>query len=147
MLFDLSQDIGETKDLSKSHPEKLKEVRGIYDAWSSQMEEPRWIRQDRRNAEVGGKLKTAASSPSRSDLSQEERLERLFQADRNGDGRLTRREYQGQFFEALDRNGNGVITRREAEAVIKQTSSRSSREATKPSASVPSNAHRKSGAA
>jgi len=147
MLFDLSQDIGETKDLSKSHPEKLKELQGIYDAWSSQMEEPRWIRQDRRNAEVGGKLKTAASSPSRSDLSQEERLERLFQADRNGDGRLTRREYQGQFFEALDRNGNGVITRREAEAVIKQTSSRSSREATRPSASVPSNAHRESGAA
>ena len=120
MLFDLSQDIGEAKDLSKSHPEKLKEVRGIYDAWSSQMEEPRWIRQDRRNAEVGGKLKTAARSPGRNDLSPEERLARLFRADANGDGRLTRKEYSGQYFDALDRNGNGVITRIEAKAMIKQ---------------------------
>ena len=120
MLFDLSQDIGEAKDLSKSHPEKLKEVQGIYDAWSSQMEEPRWIRQDRRNAEVGGKLKTAAGSPGRNDLSPEERLARLFRADANGDGRLTRKEYSGQYFDALDRNGNGVINRMEAEAMIKQ---------------------------
>jgi arylsulfatase A-like enzyme len=136
MLFDLSQDIGETKDLSKSHPEKLKEVRGIYNAWSSQMEEPRWIRQDRRNAEKGGKLKTASMNSNGSSLNSKQRIERLFRNDKNGDGRLTRREYQGPYFDTLDWNGNGIITRREAEAAIRQATSSSPPESAKPSAFI-----------
>ena len=123
MLFNLSEDIGETNDLSQSHPEKLREVRDIYDAWSSRMEEPRWIRQDRRNAEIGGKLKKASTPPNTGSLNPEQRIERLFRNDKNGDGRLTRREYQGQYFDALDRNSNGVINRREAEAVVQQATS------------------------
>lgn len=58
MLFDLSSDIGEKNDLAKSNPQKLVEMKEAYSNWSSQMEQPRWIRQDRKNAELGGKLKS-----------------------------------------------------------------------------------------
>ena len=117
MLIDLSDDIGEQKDLSIIHPEKFQELKTIYQNWSQQMEKPRWIRQDRTNAEVGGKLKPKGNA---NNQSIEERVNRLFQNDRNGNGRLNRSEYDGQYFDQLDRNGNGVITRQEATAVLKQ---------------------------
>jgi hypothetical protein len=34
MLFDLTADIGEQHDLSARHPEKLAELRTLYQAWS-----------------------------------------------------------------------------------------------------------------
>lgn len=42
-LFDLSRDIGEKQDLSKSNPKKLKELKQAFAAWMSEMEaaEPR----------------------------------------------------------------------------------------------------------
>lgn len=42
-LFDLSKDIGETNDLSKEHPEKLRELRTAFEAWEKRMQaaEPR----------------------------------------------------------------------------------------------------------
>jgi arylsulfatase A-like enzyme len=42
-LFDLSRDIGEQRDLSQSHPEKLQELKQAFADWSSRMEaaEPR----------------------------------------------------------------------------------------------------------
>ena len=113
-LYHLAKDIGEKNDLSKTHPEKFKELKTIYDNWSNQMEEPRWIRQDRTNAEVGGKLKQGRAQ------SIEARLNRIFENDKNGDGRLSRKEYQGQYFDTMDRNGNGFVTKREATAALKQ---------------------------
>ena len=65
MLFDLSSDIGEKNDLAKKNPEKLKEVKAIFQSWSDRMEEPRWISQDRTNAKIGGKFKTAAKPQTR----------------------------------------------------------------------------------
>ncbi len=56
-LYDLDADIGETKDLAASHPEVLKRLQAAYARWSSQMMAPRWVRQDRRNAEIGGRLR------------------------------------------------------------------------------------------
>ena len=122
MLFDLSRAIGEKEDLANRNPETLKEVTAVFQAWSDQMEAPRWIRQDRTNAEVGGTLKSAATPQTRrgANLSVEERVDRLFRNDANQDGRLTRKEYSGQYFDALDRYGNGIITRNEAEAMVKQ---------------------------
>ena len=116
MLFNLAKDIGEQKDLSKKNPEKFKELQSIYATWSNQMEDPRWIRQDRNNAEVGGKLKQGARSTK---ISIEERLARLFENDKNGDGRLSRKEYQSQRFGTMDRNNNGFITKKEAAAAFK----------------------------
>ena len=118
MLFDLSKDIGERRDLAPGNPKKLKELQSVYASWSNQMEAPRWIRQDRANAEVGGKLKSEAAA---NDPGIEARVNRLFRNDRNGDGRLERKEYDGRYFDQLDRNGNGVITRREATAILKRT--------------------------
>lgn len=42
-LFNLAEDIGEENDLSKSHPEKLKELKGAFYDWMQEMEdaEPR----------------------------------------------------------------------------------------------------------
>ena len=116
MLFDLSEDIGEQKDLASSNSKKFKELQKIYAAWSDQMEDPRWIRQDRTNAEVGGKLKQGARGRN---ISIEERLARLFENDKNGDGRLSRKEYQSQRFGTMDRNNNGFITKKEATAAFK----------------------------
>lgn len=75
MLFDLSNDIGEQTDLAKTNPKLLKKLQTDFSSWEKQMESPRWIRQDRNNAEVGGQLKNAKiSSAQESDT----RLERLF---------------------------------------------------------------------
>ncbi len=42
LLFDLSKDTGENNDLSKKRPELVKELRGAYESWSSEMIEPSW---------------------------------------------------------------------------------------------------------
>ncbi len=39
-LFDLKNDISETKDLSGQYPEKVKELTALYDEWLDQMAEP-----------------------------------------------------------------------------------------------------------
>ena len=81
------------------------------------MEDPRWIRQDRTNAEVGGKLKRSGRGGK---LGIEDRLARLFENDKNSDGRLSRKELNNQYFDSMDRNGNGFVTKKEATAALKQ---------------------------
>ncbi|HBO51343.1 MAG: sulfatase-like hydrolase/transferase [Planctomycetota bacterium] len=39
-LFDLESDIGESKDLSGKHPEQVKKLKRLYDAWLDEMAEP-----------------------------------------------------------------------------------------------------------
>ncbi len=56
-LFNLRDDIGEKNDLAAKEPAKLKELQAIYAAGDSQMMPAQWIRQDARNAEIGGKWK------------------------------------------------------------------------------------------
>ena len=41
-LFNLAEDIGEARNLASAQPEKLKELKAAYDAWNSQLAEPRW---------------------------------------------------------------------------------------------------------
>lgn len=41
-LYDLSQDIGEKRDLSAQHPDVVKELRQSWKAWSAGMAKPRW---------------------------------------------------------------------------------------------------------
>jgi len=41
-LFNLAEDIGEAKDLASAQPEKLRELKAAYDAWNSQLAEPKW---------------------------------------------------------------------------------------------------------
>ncbi len=50
-LYHLADDIGESKDLASQHPDKVKELRGLWDAWASQLAEPKWSPQSQaRNA-------------------------------------------------------------------------------------------------
>ena len=57
-LFDLAADIEERDDLAATQPEVLQRLQSAYTRWDSEMMAPRWIRQDRTNAEVGGRLTT-----------------------------------------------------------------------------------------
>jgi arylsulfatase A-like enzyme len=41
-LYDLATDIGEKKDVSAAHPDVVKEMRGAFTKWNSQMVAPRW---------------------------------------------------------------------------------------------------------
>ncbi|MEZ5948386.1 MAG: hypothetical protein R3C12_03995 [Planctomycetaceae bacterium] len=58
MLFNLRDDIGEQNDLAASRPDKLKELQTAFAEWETGTIEAKWIRQDQRNAEPGGKLKS-----------------------------------------------------------------------------------------
>jgi len=56
-LYNLQDDIGETRNLAEIELEVVKRLQSAYAEWDSQMIPPKWIRQTRQNAEVGGKLK------------------------------------------------------------------------------------------
>jgi len=42
-LYNLKDDIGESKDLTAEQPEKVKELKAAWDAWDKEQMEPRWI--------------------------------------------------------------------------------------------------------
>jgi arylsulfatase A-like enzyme len=41
-LYNLRDDIGETKDLASAEPAKVKELEGLWNAWNKTLAEPRW---------------------------------------------------------------------------------------------------------
>ena len=47
-LFNLAEDLGEKKDLAQQNPEKRQELEAAWQAWNSQLAQPRWRRQQRR---------------------------------------------------------------------------------------------------
>lgn len=118
LLFNLAEDIGEQHDLAAAEPDRLRELQGIYDAWNRQMMPAQWVRQDARNAEIGGRLKDQPTprrrGPTRGDLDA-----RFRQLDRDGDGKLTRAEVaRPQLFERMDGNRDGTVTLDEARAAL-----------------------------
>ena len=42
-LINLAEDIGEKNDLSEKHPDKVKELKSDWDAWSKEQKEPLWM--------------------------------------------------------------------------------------------------------
>jgi arylsulfatase A-like enzyme len=44
-LYNLKQDIGETKDLASAEPQELKELKTLWDQWSQSLAEPLWPQQ------------------------------------------------------------------------------------------------------
>jgi len=115
MLFNLNHDEGEQNDLAASQPEKLKQLQATFTEWEEGMMPPQWVRQDARNAELGGKLKPEVErTTSRRPRSGRGRfdLEQAFKnADRNSDGKLTRDEYpRPEAFPNVDANRDGFAT-------------------------------------
>ncbi|MEM8953837.1 MAG: sulfatase-like hydrolase/transferase [Verrucomicrobiota bacterium] len=110
-LFNLDADPGETNNLANTHPEKLAQLTNAFDKWSTQMMDPQWIRQDRDNAEPGGKLKEVAETRNRRSPSTAQLREVFPRADQNNDGKLTREEYpRPENFPQVDTNDDGVVT-------------------------------------
>jgi arylsulfatase A-like enzyme len=101
-LYNLAEDIGESKDLATAMPGKVKELDGAWQAWNAQLADPGWVRQDARTE--GGQPGAALE-------------QRFRQFDRNGDGKLTPDEFPDPaLFKQMDANGDGVVTMEEARA-------------------------------
>jgi hypothetical protein len=41
-LYNLAQDIGESRDLSAQYPDKLEELQGVWKSWNAQLARPLW---------------------------------------------------------------------------------------------------------
>jgi len=118
-LFNLAEDIAEQHDLATSRPDKLKELQATYSAWDSQMEEPRWIRQDRNNAEPGGKLVAKAKKKKQTIKGA------VTKRDKNGDGKMSKDEYwEPAAFGKVDSNGDGQATLEEIRAYYRKRTSK-----------------------
>jgi arylsulfatase A-like enzyme len=113
MLFNLRDDISEQHNLAASNPTKLKELQAAFAAWEQGTQPAKWVRQDQRNAEPGGKQKSDAgpgTAPRRTPNAA--RVDEAFKnADKNNDGKLSRDEYpQPGVFTAVDADKDGFAT-------------------------------------
>jgi arylsulfatase A-like enzyme len=62
-LFDLAQDVGETRNLAAEKPQLVAELQKDYDAWDAQLKKPAWDGRQRRaagKADAEGKAKAKA---------------------------------------------------------------------------------------
>jgi arylsulfatase A-like enzyme len=114
MLFNLAEDVGESNDLATAQSEKLQELQEAYAAWDRQMVPAKWVRQDSRNAELGGQLKSDDARRGSGGARMRALFDRL---DRDKDGFLSPEEYNANAaisarrpFAAIDNNKDGKLT-------------------------------------
>ena len=102
-LFNLAADISETNNLAKEKPIKMRQIQGLFDHWSSQMEPARWIRRDRQSESKGSGRKSGNT------------LKSAFEAlDKNKDGTLSRDEIIDKpVFKKMDTNSDDIVTIKE----------------------------------
>lgn len=72
-LFNLDEDIGETKDLAASQPEKVKELAAAWEKWNAELVAPKWLPRQvgkKQGQEAGGgrKKQAASATPAASSL-------------------------------------------------------------------------------
>lgn len=127
-LYNLKKDIGETSNLADSKPEMLKAMLDAYEEWDGQMAPAKWIRQDRKNAEVGGKLKAGSTKGRKSRQQGQKTVEARFrEADRNGGEKLTADEIKNpERFKGMDRDGDGAATIEEVRVYYREKAKESS---------------------
>jgi arylsulfatase A-like enzyme len=119
-LFNLTEDLAEQHDLASSRPQKLKELQATYAAWDAKMEKPHWIRQDRSNAEPGGRLLANSKKKKKQTIKGA-----VTKRDKNGDGKLSAGEYwESAVFDKVDANGDGLATLEEIRAYYRKSSTK-----------------------
>ena len=105
--------LGNGTNLAATNPDKLKELQAAFAEWERGTQPAKWVRQDRRNAEIGGTLNEGDLSPTpRRRTPAAGRIDEAFRnADKNKDGKLSREEYpQPGVFDAVDANKDGFAT-------------------------------------
>ena len=118
-LYNLADDVGESKDLADKMPEKLKELDKAWQEWNAQLQAPKWIRQDARTQ--AREPATQPAAPARGGSIEG----RFRQMDGDGDGKLTHEEVgRPALFRRLDQNSDGVVTMDEARKALSASSRR-----------------------
>ena len=93
MVFNLREDISEQMNLAASQPEKLRELQSTFAQWEKGTQPAKWVRQDQRNSDSGGELKSEPSTQNPRRRPNATRVDEAFKAaDKNNDGKLTREE-------------------------------------------------------
>jgi len=114
-LYDVVNDVGESRNLAAERPEDVKKLQSLFDAWSAQMAEPKWG-PPARAGQPGQKPPAKAALQNIDRNMTKEQFKRWFDGlDRDKNGRLTAAEFpRPQAFRMMDRNGDGSITFEEA---------------------------------
>jgi arylsulfatase A-like enzyme len=115
-LYDVVNDPGESRNLAKDRPEDAKKLQALYDAWNTEMAEPKW-----KPASLA-KLNLNRLTPNqRAALPQPGREKAWFdRLDKNKDGKLSREEFpRPRIFQMIDTNRDGAVTFEEVRAFLK----------------------------
>lgn len=106
----IKTDLSETTDLAAKEVAKFDELAAKFAEWEKGMKPAQWTRQDARTETGATAKKGTAKAGNRI-------AEALKNADKNGDGKLTREEYpKPELFDVIDANKDGFATTEEIKA-------------------------------
>jgi len=106
-LYDVVNDLGESRNLAKDRPEDAKKLQALYDAWNAGLAEPKW------KPVPLAKLNPNQLTPQqRAALPQPGQEKAWFdRLDKNKDGQLTPEEFpRPRIFQMIDTNRDGALT-------------------------------------